>query len=933
MICISERESRKRTYREQLLDDLLKKPFDLNGFKTFAALFSCDAGFSTSKDHIDAICRSYADCIDSCMVIAGFTGIDGARVALISVKLKTARYAGHSGTLQRCFMSRFLAETRSDAAVAAFHCDGERSWRLSFVRPVEGFDAKGVKLEITPVKRFSFIAGEELPHDPVQKQLHKIFLYSSLTPSLHEIEQVFSQSKIAGRFIKECCNILSDGFPGEVTDKTPNERYGRLLYELPGKLRGKLPDKLPDECGIEKILQNYGFSFGESELNDEIAAIDGNMIGRLFESLLNGKARKRSGTFYTSPEIVRYMCIEAISNYLANKTGIPYEELRIFLQYGEWLADEDCCIAGGIATDITADIPAGMQTGAPVKLSAAVTAEAPEKKTAGESAACSEVNSKLPAGVLHRLNEIDHALAGMKVLDPATGSGAFPLCMLNEIVKARMNITEYLLRAIPAGNTQERMNLRENRNPYALKYNAIKNCIYAADIEDTACDLTKLRLWLSLVAANENAGAFVNTGGHENAPCSENADGTPGLPSFSELVCNVVCADSLLDEIEWTNWKRKERKHFDIVIGNPPYISAVEGSRNDSGMREALRSKYPLLKGAFDIYTAFLLEGIEKTTADGAYCWIIPNKLLVSGYAKPVLTFMKQNGMRRTISVSDIGAFSGTGIYPVIVSGNRRSNVHEEYTADSLHALVYDDIKPKIKPRSYKTFADFGIRFASGAAGFQAKLLSGCITEHAANGAIPFIVSGSADKFHVNYNNVRYMGRTYSKAYISKGKGISENKWNLWCSEKIVIAGLTREIEAVYCTGPLALGVGVYAICGFAGFDPLFLLGLLNSKFMSWYLNVSFNEKHLAGGYLAINKSTLEQLPLVYADENTRCGIAEIAYRIQETTAIGEIGAETVNTGAVNMYMAQLDEMVYGLYGLDASEIKVVEDFFKFRKR
>jgi len=61
------------------------------------------------------------------------------------------------------------------------------------------------------------------------------------------------------------------------------------------------------------------------------------------------------------------------------------------------------------------------------------------------------------------------------------------------------------------------------------------------------------------------------------------------------------------------------------------------------------------------------------------------------------------------------------------------------------------------------------------------------------------------------------------------------------------------------------VGVGVYPIYDYGSFDPRFLLALLNSKYLSYYLNVKFQDKHLAGGYLAINKSTIEELPLVAA--------------------------------------------------------------------
>ena len=76
-------------------------------------------------------------------------------------------------------------------------------------------------------------------------------------------------------------------------------------------------------------------------------------------------------------------------------------------------------------------------------------------------------------------------------------------------------------------------------------------------------------------------------------------------------------------------------------------------------------------------------------------------------------------------------------------------------------------------------------------------------------------------------------------------------------------SSMTKVIEAVYVKKPIGLGVGVYAIHDCNGFDPNYLTAILNSKYLTYYINIKFKDKHLAGGYLAINKSTLEKLPLV----------------------------------------------------------------------
>ena len=352
-----------------------------------------------------------------------------------------------------------------------------------------------------------------------------------------------------------------------------------------------------------------------------------------------------------------------------------------------------------------------------------------------------------------------------------------------------------------------------------------------------------------------------------------------------------------------------------MITGNPPYISAVEGSRSGGGTRQALKKKYPQLKGAFDIYAAFLLDGVSRLNEKGVYCWIVPNKLLVSQYAAPVLQYLKENGLRYSISVSHIPVFSGVGVYPVIITGNRckaGSNApycFHEYSAESLQQLDARRFVSKPDIRRYRTFADHNIKIASGAAGFQAMMLKQYIKEapcaenaalqagspeSAGCGFIPFAVSGSIDKYRLDRSNVRYMGTTYKNPHIFRGEGIADSKWKLWCGEKICIAGMTRELEAYYSSEPLALGVGTYAIYDFGGMDPLYLLALLNSRFMSWYLREKFYEKHLSGGYLAVNKYVLEQLPLARADKT------EIARRSRSSaTAKGSAYRRRISRGQI----------------------------------
>ena len=65
------------------------------------------------------------------------------------------------------------------------------------------------------------------------------------------------------------------------------------------------------------------------------------MLGKIFEELLEVSDRKSKGAFYTPREIVHYMCQESLINHLVNEVGVPYEDMKEFILYGEIIRDAD----------------------------------------------------------------------------------------------------------------------------------------------------------------------------------------------------------------------------------------------------------------------------------------------------------------------------------------------------------------------------------------------------------------------------------------------------------------------------------------------------------------------------------------------------------------------------------------------------------------
>ena len=259
--------------------------------------------------------------------------------------------------------------------------------------------------------------------------------------------------------------------------------------------------------GILDIFDRYNFTMSEDEPMEREVAIDPEMLGKIFENLLEVKDRKSKGAFYTPREIVHYMCQESLVNYLIRKTGLPENDLRDFILYGDFMKDEDT-------------VKAKREGNGGMLIS-------PEIFKIDENGTI----------VVNRLKDIDDALASVRVADPAVGSGAFPLGMVNEIVRARENITAYI--TIGMNANRKRLLYKNERSPYSLKYNAIRNSIFAVDIEPSAVDITQLRLWLSLVIDDEiTPDAANDLEGHKNP-----------LP-LPNLECNILCGNSLIDEFK-----------------------------------------------------------------------------------------------------------------------------------------------------------------------------------------------------------------------------------------------------------------------------------------------------------------------------------------------------------------------------------------------
>jgi hypothetical protein len=200
--------------------------------------------------------------------------------------------------------------------------------------------------------------------------------------------------------------------------------------------------------GILDVFDRYNFTVIEDEPLEKEVAIDPEMLGKVFENLIEENRRKGLGSFYTPREIVHYMCQESLISYLDTALNHPLKPI------GMVTPEPDRTPPLFVDSDELPKENSGQQE----ILEATTRILVPREDLAewinqsdqfAHYAAAIAAGTKgdhyhkPPASIRKYAREIDELLRDITVCDPAVGSGAFLVGMMNEIVRARMALTPY----------------------------------------------------------------------------------------------------------------------------------------------------------------------------------------------------------------------------------------------------------------------------------------------------------------------------------------------------------------------------------------------------------------------------------------------------------------------------------------------------------
>ncbi|WP_303872748.1 N-6 DNA methylase [Bacteroides acidifaciens] len=772
---------------------------------------------------------------------------------------------------------------------------------------------------------------------------------------------------------------------GDLYDtKVEGFRNCRIPYLNGGLFERDILDKKPSHFpasyfnSLLTMLSQYNFTIDENDPNDAEVGVDPEMLGRIFENLLEDN--KDKGAFYTPKEIVQYMCRESLIAYL--QTDMREEDKE--------------CIRQFVTTH--------------------------------------------DASLLGELKEyIDQKLCNVKICDPAIGSGAFPMGLLRElffcrsaiepnIIENAANIKRHIIQNNIYGVDIERgavdiARLRfwlslivDEKSPEALpnldfkimQGNSLLEQYKGADLStmtekkvgsehsitlfDTMLDVYRKNLRDKLA---------------EYYVCPEHDKKAQLRKDIADIVKQELIEQGIHIDFEdmdlsansqfflWHTWfhdvfSRPSKEGFDIVIGNPPYVEA----KKLKYIASILKEKFAIYSGTADLSIYFNELGVNLLAEKGIISYITTNKFFNTGYGEKVRRQLSSQHINIILNFEQVEVFENVLVSSVIFNISKRNKIPKSiFTYEQFYKLKFQEFKRQfverqnmfgVYPQDYLnekewSFSDMsqlmlkekiekshlilkevkGVKIYRGVTtGYNpAFIISNeqrdkLIAEDIKNKRVikNMLQGRNIRKWYYNesednliftrrgtdiedfpsikthlfafYNNLKPKTPDNS----SEGRKPGTYKWfeildntayylEFEKSEKI-IWGLTADKWAYALdTEQHYLPSNAYILTS-ETISIRFILGLLNSKLLHYYFR--FIGVMTAGGAYTLKAATIEVLPIAIGTKEQQ---KEIALKVESI-----LNAKAKNKQVdVSSTESEIDRLVYNLYGLSEDEIKIVE--------
>ena len=742
------------------------------------------------------------------------------------------------------------------------------------------------------------------------------------------IQNLFASCNDKDHFIDNVLEPLFNDLNTEEGKKLPQYRTPYLnggLFEREAADETDFPLLAQYMQSLLDFFASYNFTIDENDPDDAEVGVDPEMLGRIFENLLEDN--KDKGAFYTPKEIVSYMCRESLIAYL--QTGIEDETT---------------------------------------------------KEAIRQFVTTHQIQEHLP-------ENIDQLLKDVKICDPAIGSGAFPMGLLKELFLCRTalegisqhqaaEIKKHIIQQNVYGVDIERgavdiARLRfwlslivDEETPQALPNLDFKIMQGNSLLEQyKGVDLS--RVTKSQEATNDFSQQSVDGDLFANAELPEMlrdmlseyydcTDHKEKLALRARIVSNVkqqlyeqrINVD--LGELDlsgnnqfflWHTWFHDvfSKGGFDIVIGNPPYV-LIQTLKNEE-LENTYKRKYSVASYKIDLFHLFIEHGYNILKKDGVLTYINPTTYLTNNYTQPLRDLiLKKTSVLGIINISDdvFDASVNTGIEILLKKEPNSSSLLYYYNAEFVDSGFLINLISSAKQIDYletekhiiqPIYSDDANRIAQ-----KIEQQADVLKNHA---TVNFGMQLRNRKFFENDVVVSYDAKSLT-AYHRKcltGKDIF-NYYSVWqhrycffneearcggcwtesvhnAKNKIVIRQVgSTPVCGIDTEGLAVLNSAFMIVC--KDYDPFGVLGIINSKLMRFYWSQRFEDKRKT--FPKIKGSYLELLPIL-PPSNT-------IIRLAKTIVKAKKGNPAIDTAETE---SKIDYLVYHLYDLTYDEILVVD--------
>lgn len=657
------------------------------------------------------------------------------------------------------------------------------------------------------------------------------------------------------------------------------------------------------------FFASYNFTIDENDPDDAEVGVDPEMLGRIFENLLEDN--KDKGAFYTPKEIVQYMCRESLIAYL--QTGIEDEATKEAIR--QFVTTHDIATLGN--------------------------------------------NEKFH-------EQVDEALKEVKICDPAIGSGAFPMGLLKELFLCRTaleginqskaaEIKKHIIQQNIYGVDIERgavdiARLRfwlslivDEETPQALpnldfkimqgnslleQYKGVdlstvteKKAIGGGfDLFDDMLDFYRKQL-------RDKLAEYYNCTDHRKKKQLREEITANVKQQLREQGIKLDFGDLDLSGnnqfMLWHTWFYDvfSQGGFDIVIGNPPYINVKRGIPNEQ--KQLYQKLFFTAKGQYDLFVLF----IELSLSIGRITsMIVPKPLLNNENYVNCRELLLNRVITQIVTGSDI--FENAGVESCIfLSTKNMENKDVDIFEYKNHTFDY---KNKVSIDYYRQLPSKIM--STEVMTDDAAILQKVNKHHKLGDLFEIkrgVEAGKKDDSIVDYptkykllrgQDISAYSINYNRQYIlfdkydtSKFKELS-----MYSNPKILIRRVSNQIQATYDENKYVVLNTVYCMSLNTknNFSPLYFVGILNSRLISFWFTKTYCNTDKLFPYIRI--SQLQCVPLAEPEKLTETNIARVVNEILTKKS----NNPSADTSALE---SEIDHLVYQLYGLTEEEIKIVE--------